>query len=71
MQPSDQGAPRLSGELKDLPLAEFIDAESDADEVKGGAAPEVAAEIVSPRDPATGQATGKRHYKPVETTVVY
>lgn len=64
MQPSEQRIERLSGELKDLPLADFSEAEQ-AEDVKGGATPDATAQVKSPRDAASGLATGKRDHSPL------
>lgn len=41
-------------ELADLPAPSSVDASKDADKIKGGA------DVISPRDPASGLPTGKR-----------
>lgn len=56
MRPEDSKHTQKSSELVDLPKLTSADASKDADKVKGGA------EIVSPRDPASGLPTGKRQH---------
>lgn len=55
MRPNDTKQQRTTTEIRDLPAVEAVETD-DATKVKGGA------EIVSPRDPASGLPTGKRHY---------
>jgi len=54
MPPQDSKPGQKSSELVDLPKPNARDATKDADKVKGGA------EVISPRDPASGLPTGKR-----------
>ncbi|MGH7620638.1 MAG: hypothetical protein ACREPM_25785 [Gemmatimonadaceae bacterium] len=54
MRPDDQKPAEQPVDLRDLPPRDAADASKDADRVKGGA------DVVSPRDAASGLPTGKR-----------
>jgi len=54
MRPDDSRQQEQSIELPDLPARNEVDASKDAAKIKGGA------DVISPRDPASGLPTGKR-----------